>query len=610
MADFYNRYVPDDGPENARILFVGEAPGETEHNEGKPFVGPSGEQLMLCLARHGLGREEVRLANLFHFRPFNNDFKKIVQHEIVKQHITELFKYIMVHRPYVVVPLGSWPLFFLTGKRGIKKWRGSILKYLGCDEEDGPNVIKVIPTFHPAAVLRDRGLYPTFNRDIKRIIEDSAFRERRLPVRQFVCDPRGLDLEEWVQTLCKAPDLACDIETVKKSTHIICVGFAPSPDVGVCLVPTHAEGRRAIERVLESKARKIFQFGTFDTTQLRVNGFQVCDPYAEALNRPFYWDTFLAQHVLAPELPRSLEYLTSVHTREPYYKQAGRGSIPDDAKGWSAKFDKQTLYEYNSRDCCCTFEVYLKQRATLLRRLGENWFDADSLRIFDFEMRQLFAAVEIALAGMYIDQERRALLERVLLGKWAKKQFILDRMTGYETNVRSPKLKAILYDKDKLGLPVRRNRKGGVTTDEDAIVSLISFCKDKLESVVRPQTITDWKIKLAVCQTVLEIRGIRQVLSNYILEEMRDGTHRSREDGRIHSIYKVGGTETGRWSASKFIDGTGFNAQTLPRDPVEVPDEALTKPPESVILVPQLAAEQADEEAQDEGAEEEDEVTV
>jgi hypothetical protein len=187
-----------------------------------------------------------------------------------------------------------------------------------------------------------------------------------------------------------------------------------------------------------------------------------------------------------------------------------------------------------------------------------------------------------------------------------KKQFILDRMVGFETNVRSPKLKNILFDKDKMGLPPRRNRDGSLTTDEDAIVSLIAYCKDKLDSVVRQDAKIGWQIKLAICSTILEIRGIRQVLSNYVLERMRDGTSRLSSDFRLRSTFKVGGTETWRWAAMKYVDGTGFNAQTLPRDPVEVDDSLLTNVDGVVrlkALEEQLLKEEPDE---DDDSEEEE----
>jgi uracil-DNA glycosylase family 4 len=589
MSDHYPIYIPHDGPPDARIMFVGEAGGEEEMNQHKPFIGPSGEKLTTCLGRAGVKREDVFLANLSHYRPYNNKFETLLQSQVLKDGLKELYEHIAIRRPTVIGALGGYPLMFLTGRKGIKKWRGSILSYI-----NDPS-IKVIPTIHPAAVLRDRSLYPIFDADIKRIVGDSAFPEKRLPIRRFICDPRGLELEEWTQRLCEAELLGTDIETVKNSRRILCCGFAPSPDLAVCINAEHHEGKRAIQRILLSRAKKIFQLGTFDTIQLiYLNGYEIRDVEAQKLERPYFWDTLVAQHILAPELPRSLEYLTSVYTREPYYKTVGRGSIPDDEKGWSEKVEKQTLYEYNCRDCCCTIEVALQQMEELSRE------PITMQNIFAFEMSLLNCTRDISVAGMLVDEERRAKIEEVLLKKWGTKQFVLDRLTGFETNVRSTKLKKILYE--HLGLPTKRNRDGSVTTDEDAIVALITFCKNKIEGYKRAELIMEWKVKLAVCQTILEIRGIRQTLSNYIRTHSKKGIPRISSDGRIRSTYKIG-PETGRLSASKYVDGTGFAAQTMPRDPIEIPDADMVKPLPSAELVSQIEDEpDADDEAEEEAA--------
>jgi uracil-DNA glycosylase family 4 len=563
---FYDdRYIPPSGPIGAKILLVGEAPGSDEYLEGAPFVGESGKLLINSLNRNGLSREDVRLHNLFPYRPVKNKFEPILTTPELRESLAILYSYIKEFRPNVIGALGNYPLRYLTGRKGITKWRGSIISYIH-DEK-----IKVIPTLHPAAVLRDGGYYPTFDQDIKRIVADSLFPEKNLPVRKFIIDPRGLECEEWVQRLCAARFLGTDIETVKGSKRILCVGFAPSPDVAVCFVPDHHEGKRAIERILASDVDKIFQFGTFDTIQLEyLNGYEI-NPGKEArtLDRPYFWDTLIAQHNLAPELPRSLEYLTSIYTREPYYKTVGRGTIPDDEKGWSEKVEKQSLYEYNCRDCCCTIEIALEQ----MKEMEDE--PIGNQAIFNFEMQLITDLRELSCNGFYVDLERRALLEKVHLAKWNQKQFILDRMAGAPTNVRSPKLKNLLYD--QLGLPVRKNKEGGITTDEDAIVASITYCKDHIASLKTDRVLVDWKIKLAICQLILEIRGIRQNLANYIFLTIQKGKiKRLGSDGRIRSTFKSG-PETGRTAASKFVDGSGFNSQTLPRDPIEIPDEILAE---------------------------------
>ena len=565
--NYYPTYVPDEGPLDAKILFVGEAPGEEEVTQGRPFVGTAGQLLTDTLNRAGLQRSDVRLANLCHYRPYMNKFENIKNEDVVAQGVRELYDYIREHRPNVIVPLGNWPLHYITGLAkfnnkkqisGIAKWRGSIVSCL--INED----IKVIPTYHPSYVARDRSQYPIFNLDIKRIASDSTTPDKNYTIREYVTDPRGVQLEEWVERLCKAEYLAIDIETKKKSSTILCVGFAPSSTLGVCIVPTHYAGRVAIERILQSQSKKIFQFGSFDYEQLfALNGYQISDPQSEAIGQPYWWDTLIAAHIWAPELPRSLEFLGSIYTREPYYKKAGRANIPDDNKGWDEKFDRQALYEYNAKDCCVTYEVFEKQQEEIAKH--------GSRHLFNFEMRAVGVAGHISRSGMPIDKSRLEMIKEVLLYKWHRKQMGLDGLVGRAVNVNSnPIVTKVLYDKEFLGLPVRRNRNGGVTADEDAIVSLISYCKDKLNSVSRPDAVSGWTEKLAICKAILEIRGIRKMLSTYINAKLSP-------DGRLRSTYKVGGTETGRWSAIKFVDGTGLNSQTMPRNPVEVPDDVYEK---------------------------------
>jgi uracil-DNA glycosylase family 4 len=569
-SNHYDTYVPDEGPLDAKILFVGEAPGEDEMLEGRPFIGRSGEKLITTLSNRGIDRSEVRLANLCHYRPFNNKFEQLVGTDVLKQGVGELHEYIRAHRPTLIVPLGTWPLLFLTGKKGIKKYRGSILSYIH-DE-----TIKVIPTFHPSAVLRKQEWYPIFSKDMERIVNDSTFPEKRLPVREYITNPRGILCEEWVQRLCNARELSVDIESVKGTTHILCVGFAPSPSIGVCFVPTTDEGRSAIQRILSSNARKIFQNGGgFDTIMMIYeNGYEIYDPEAAKLNRPYYWDTMVAEHVIAPELQLSLEYMTSVRTREPYYKDEGKEGMKD----WSVKVNRENLYVYNCKDCCCTFEVYLDQVPDINSNHNHR-------ATFDYEMQMLIPNRHISVTGLPIDAARREELTAFLFRKWAYLQFILDRLTGYETNVRSPRLKEILYDKDKLGLPTRRNRDSGITTDEDAIVSLITYCKDHIGKLVRTDAISDWTLKLNVLKTILEIRGIRQILSVYLLDGKK--STKVSADGRLRSVYKIT-TETGRSSCSKYVDGTGANAQTFPRDPIVVPASSLTIPEPGTILKKQM----------------------
>ena len=537
-------YVPDSGPLGAKILFIGESPGSEEVHERKPFVGMSGQLLMERLARVGIFREEVRLANLCHYQPKGNDFKLLIDSKELAEGLAELKKYILTHKPQLIVPLGSFPLQYLTGKHGIHAYRGSIL-------QDTISNTKCIPTFHPSAVLRDKSLLPIFDSDILRIKGDSQFADLRLPVREFVIDPRGLELEEYVQLLENSEEISVDIESTRKgdvgTKHILCIGFSAVPSVGIC-IPNHQDNAtsNAYSRILASKAAKVFQFGTFDTTALDIlNGYHTNN---------YSWDILTAQHILAPEMPRGLDFLASIYTREPYYKESGRAEIPGETKEWGSKVDKQSLYVYNCRDACVTMEVKLEQEKELSGR---------NLEMFHYEMSLIPIALSMGRNGLLVDMERREQFRKGLNIRWSKLQLMLNTLAGREVNVRSPKLKEILYG--DFNLPVRRNRDSGITTDEDAIVSLIGYCVGYIDSLSRDSSIAEWKKKLLILKVILEIRGLRQLLSTYINAKVSN-------DNRLRSIYKYSNTETGRGACEKFIDGSGVNAQTFPRGSVDVPE--------------------------------------
>src|SRR5271155_441119 len=157
-----------EGPIPARIMLVGEAPGYEEEQKGLPFQGASGQELNRMLGEAGITRSECFITNVCRERPANNDInlfipkaKKDVRANFVRFRdkqvapqvqagATLLAKEIQMVRPNVIVALGGTPLWCLTGVTGISKWRGSMLY---TDSDFGS--VKVIPTLHPAYVLRD-----------------------------------------------------------------------------------------------------------------------------------------------------------------------------------------------------------------------------------------------------------------------------------------------------------------------------------------------------------------------------------------------------------------------------------------------------------------------
>lgn len=566
---YLDAFVPGSGDLNAPIWCIGESPGFDECIYKVPFIGESGKILNDCLSRWGFSRNDVYVDNLCGYRPEGDHFSNLLGSTQLASGIKNIHNLIKMHRPTVVMACGAWPMHYTTKKgkqkkvkgktmmSGIGHWRGSILPYID-DEGKEHEDIKVIPVFHPAYVSRNRSIYPTFDADIKRVANDSKFRGRRLPERNIICNPRGMELEHYTELLCREEILSIDIETIKGTTHILCIGFSPRPNFAVVIVPDSPEGIRSISRILYSKCKKVFHFGIFDTTVLKLNGYEISrDSLSVDYDRIYYWDTYLGAHVLEPELPKTLAYETSIRTREPYYKHEGKDE-DEDQKGWSAKFDKMKLYNYCGKDVCCTIEVYNSQ--------FEDFIGSDDnyLRTFSFELTELETQQHIAMAGMLVEQERLELFKKAMIARWAKLQFILNGFFKMEdVNVKShPQMCKILYE--IMGLPKRYKDKN-VTADDDALVSLIGHCQGKINDSVKEETKRKYKLQLATLKVFREIREIRQIYSMYVAAK-------KSHDGRSRSLYK-NGPETGRWAASKFVDGVGYNHQTNPRAPIEISDE-------------------------------------
>lgn len=148
------------GNRNARLMFVGEAPGADEDAQGKPFVGRAGQLLTKMIEAMGLKREEVIIGNVNRCRPPGNRQPTLEEAAICRPF---LFREIAAVRPEVIVVMGNTALRnLLEIKAGISSVRGRFQDYLG---------IKVMPTFHPAYLLRDPSKKRETWEDLKKVME-------------------------------------------------------------------------------------------------------------------------------------------------------------------------------------------------------------------------------------------------------------------------------------------------------------------------------------------------------------------------------------------------------------------------------------------------------
>jgi DNA polymerase len=141
------RFVFGEGDPAARLLFVGEGPGRDEDLQGRPFVGKAGELLDRMIGAIGLSREQVYIANVVKCRPPDN---RVPTGPEAAACLSYLKRQIELIRPAVIVTLGATPLRELVGESaGITRVRGQWRRV-----QVGGREIPVMPTFHPAYVLR------------------------------------------------------------------------------------------------------------------------------------------------------------------------------------------------------------------------------------------------------------------------------------------------------------------------------------------------------------------------------------------------------------------------------------------------------------------------
>lgn len=157
-----------EGNPDARLVFVGEAPGQREDELGKPFVGRSGELLTKIIEAMGLTRDEVYICNVIKCRPPEN--RDPLDSEI-EQCEPYLIKQLDIIKPEMICTLGRFAAqTLLKTKTPITQLRGNFHLY---------NNIKLMPTFHPAAVLRNPNLKRDVWEDMKKVMA-----ELNLPIKK------------------------------------------------------------------------------------------------------------------------------------------------------------------------------------------------------------------------------------------------------------------------------------------------------------------------------------------------------------------------------------------------------------------------------------------
>ena len=316
---------------STKVVLVGEAWGQQEAEELAPFVGASGQLLRKMLEQVGI--KDYYLTNVFNLYPVKNALRTLCQKRRVlgselpplvkspmgylkEQYFGELerlWNEIYEIDPKVIIALGNTALWALCREDGIKAWRGYMTKTYQGD-------FKVMPTWHPTAILRQYSLRTTSLMDLRKAVNpDTKDFKRSVYIPETVEDLETVRRMLYRQHGREA--ISCDIET--EGDMITEVGFAYDEAFAITIPFKVANGNYWSDLESEVKAwelvqevcrrfRIVGQNFTYDMQYLwKVAGIPVPG---------FHGDTMLQHHALQPEMEKSLGYLASLYTNAPRWK--------------------------------------------------------------------------------------------------------------------------------------------------------------------------------------------------------------------------------------------------------------------------------------------------
>lgn len=557
------------GPVPARIMIVGECPGEQEVLKGMPFVGSAGQELSRMLQEAGIVRSQCFITNVIRTRPPGNDptiHIAMKKSEITDKHTLLHDKFILpplrdgiellkreieLVQPNVIIALGNVAMWALTGKWGVTSWRGSTMECLFKFQKSPA----VIPTYHPSLIMRQWSWRQVMVHDLRRAAKQSLL-DRITPMDySFVTRPdypTVLTILSQLHSQLTAPHrLAVDIET--RAGHIACIGIAWSKREALCIPLMCAERPEGYWPVEQESAIvfALYQILTHLNCEVIGQNFSYDAQY-------FYrWlhfipnlkrDTMLAQHSLFGNMQKGLGYLSSMYCENHLYWK-------DEGKEWDAKTGEDQLWTYNCKDAVITFEV---------DEVEQDITDKMGLReVSDFQQRLFWPVLQTMNRGLRVDTSRRAAFAMELMDEIAKREQWLIDVLGFPVNIRSPKQMQDLFYAILRQKPVINRKSGNVSCDDESLRKLA-----EREPLLRP-----------LVRKISELRSLNVFLSTFVNAGLDI-------DGRMRCSFNIAGTETYRFSSSTNAFGSGLNLQNIPKGGGEGGEDDLELPNIRTLFIP------------------------
>ena len=542
--------------ENSRVMFINESPGITEDEKGIPLIGQASKILTDIMMELGINRNEISVGNMVACRPQDNraPFPKEVDacFEFLDQEIKLV-------NPELLVLLGNTPLKkLIEGVGGITKVRG---KWFESKEYN----CKVLPTFHPAYILRnpqERGKLVSDLQMVKNFIEGTVFENITKPTNYLII--RNQNQFDWlINNLNKEELWAFDTETSgldfqKDEIFIFTFSWKEYTSVLIDLRLVNFDKNylwSKLKEVFENNSKKVTQNGSFDIEFLMMKNININN---------YYCDSIFQHYLIDENSKHDLGALASLYTDKGGYEiELEQYKMQNKIESYT-EIPIEIIHPYANSDT----DVTLRSYNAMLPKIYEEGLD---FVLFNIMMPTQRILIETEVSGVSIDRDH---LEKTIIKytqkmeeqlrvvystpevksyikdkqdeiikeleeKWKSSKNLTKRFpefndyiasrkekdTKFEFNIKSPNhLKELLLDRMKLPI-LEKTKKGSPCVKEEV---LLEYAK-----------------KNKFCENLSKYRSLSHIKSTF-LEGIKEEID---SEGKVHTDYRLFSTVTGRPSS-------------------------------------------------------------
>lgn len=526
------KYVQTTFPDgvNNGMAVVGEAPGRQEVRRKEVFIGVSGQVLNAVLRHHEISRSELVLSNSMACHYPEKDYKNGPPKDAVEACRPRLIGELKDAGVETVITVGAHAAkSLISSKVGITKLRGG-----GPRKSDYDSDLTVVPTFHPAAALRDQSKFRYIISDIRKVVEwNKEWKEPKFTVVESPAQQAMFCLEELIEYGGNDP-LVVDTESGSEKDEtfgggikeVLCVGIEDEYDDRVLVFPREVMDKPVRDLMAELFVRRgiVAQNGKYDTGRC-------LNKFLGDVEIPVVFDTMLASYALDESSGvHDLEYMSREYLGAPDWKTEFRNKL--ETKGDYGSGAADDLYRYNAIDVRNT-SLLRDQFVEKLERKGLTDFNEWLLKVADH-------LVHVEARGLAVDLDYNSWLEE----EYDRLVSSIDFGDAENVNPNSPKQITEYLD----GLHVSTK-----STDKGSLNGLI----DRYELLGRDDVV-------GFCKSLLEHRSVSKMKSTYIT-----GLRKLLVDGVAHPTFLLHGTTTGRLSSRRpnlqnVVRGSKIRRQYVP----------------------------------------------